>query len=256
MSSGPIYLGFYVLDVLVASTDPDFATTGDVLMLTYGSTTTDTVESTQMIDHLGRMVRRSSAWAQSFVGVPGPLATYRETVAGFGDPYLRLTATPIRAVLAVYDATDTGQATDITADVRLANRDAGLLARNQGFPWSIVQRSIGGDFSLGLTGALIPNTEAAPWLVDYVAGYVPLGGLSTDSLNYSTGLGGSTSTGSTIPEEVRHGVALRTLEVSVNPTGVLSRRVADLSVQYATAGPASSGSGAEAWLQPFAARVA
>jgi hypothetical protein len=244
-----------MLWTLSSSTDPDYATTGDVLSLLHGATTTDVVGTTQEIDHLSRLVRRASAWVEGKVGEPLAVATYRETVAGYGDRYLRLSRWPVRAVRAVYDATDTGSASDITSDVLLEDRDAGLLARDRGFAWTNTDRISGGDMSMGLTGAHLPGAEMKPYLVEYVAGYVPLGGITCGAPNWTTGAVEGTSTGPTLPDDLRHAVALRVLEFQANPMGVSSRRLGDLAVTYANAtgfgGAGRTVSAAEEWLAPY-----
>lgn len=243
------------LFVCASSTDPDYCTTGDVMHILFGSTTTGVVTTTQEIDQIGRLVRRASAWADQHVGYPLGASLYQETVPAKGGRYLVLSRTPIRSVLRMYDATDTGNATAVcSTEFRVENPEAGFLSRDIGFAWTQLEYSTGGDFNLGLTGYLHPGMETRPWLVEYVAGYIPLNGVSTDSEAYSTaGPNGTTTTATNLPDDIRQAVAIRAAELQSNPLGVSLRRVGDLQVNYRSAGPLEVGrlSEAESLLMPY-----
>lgn len=229
-----------MLNVCASASDNTFATTGDVLLALYGATTTQVVASTGEINYLGQLVQRASAWAETYIGYPLGLQVYSESVAAFGGRRLMLSRTPIRAVLRLLDSTTTSAANSLgSSEFIIEDREAGFLARDQGFSWTEMNLISAGDFNLGLTGALLPNLERKSWLVEYVAGYAPLGGLSTDSPAYTTQW--STSTGSTLPDDVRHAVTLKAVEMQMNPLGVVSRRVGDLAVDYLSARPGSGG---------------
>lgn len=245
-----------MIRVCSSSTDGDYATTGDLMMLLFQATTTAVVATTGEIDHLGRLVRRASAWAEAYVGYPLGLQVYSESLPAFGGRRLVVSRTPVVAVLRLFDSTATCEATEVlSSEYVVEDRVAGFLARDQGFPWTLTERTGAGDFSLGLAGYRQPGQEQRPWLVEYAAGYVPIGGVTTSSPNWSTaGPGGSTTTGQTLPEDVRQAVAIRAAEFQANPLGVSSRRVGDLAVDYATAGPTGTGravSAAERMLEPY-----
>src|SRR5205814_298683 len=173
-----------------------------------GATATSTAQDTVFSDR----IRQASRWAESYLGFPPTLQTYRETVAGFGRRSLLLSRTPVRSVASVFDATDTGQATQIlTSEFKVENADAGLLTRREGFGWTAALQppGSGGPFlsSIPLEAAPLAGQEYKPWLVDYAAGWT-YGGLATTSANYST-VAGTTSTERTLPEDVELAVLLK-----------------------------------------------
>lgn len=226
-----------MLIVCTSSTDPDLCSTGDAMMAIFGATTTAMVATTQEIDHVSRLIRRASGWAETFLGYPLAQATYSETLGGSGGRLLMLSRTPVRAVLRFFDATDTGEATEIcSSDYHLEDRDAGFLARDQGWAWSQVERTTGGEMNLGLTGYLPPGFGRKPWYIEYVAGYVPLAGQSCGGDHWTTGAAEGTSTAATMPEDIRQAVAAKTAMLYSNPLGVSSRRVGDLAVEYRDGG--------------------
>lgn len=242
-----------MLTVCTTSTDTTYISTGDVLRAAFGATSTDGVTSAEL-DYLITLAARASAWADAYLGYPLGVQTYQETLPGLGGRYLVLGRTPIRAVLRLFDATDTGNATELdSSDYRLEDREAGFLSRDRGFSWTAIERRTGGDFNFGLTGYIQPGMETRPWLVEYVAGYVPAGGIDTGSGNWTTAAAEGTSTGTTLPADIRQAVALRAAELFANPQGVVSRRVGDLMVEYQSAGPGIGGrlSEAERMLLPY-----
>ena len=237
-----------MIQVCSSSTDSEYATTGDVMQLLFGATTTAMVATTGEINYLGTLVRRASVWAEMRLGYPLGLQTYSESVPAYGGRHLVLARTPIVSVLRLFDSTTTCEATAYcSTDYVIDDAEAGFLSRNGGWAWSQGEQ-FGSDFSLGLTGSRVPGFETRPWLVEYVAGYIPIGGLSTASENWSTaGPNGATTTGTTLPEDIRQAVAIKAAEYQGNPMGIRSRRVGDLAVEYA-----SEGSGrADAMLAPY-----
>ena len=241
-----------MLNVCVSASDPDYATCGDVMAVLFGSTTTGNVATTQEMDQISRTIRRASAWAESVLGQPLALQTYQETVPGFGGRALLLARTPIVAVLRLFDSTSTASATEYcSTHYSVEDRDAGVLARDAGWPWSNAAQ-YASDFSLGLTAARLPGMESRPWLVEYVAGYTIL---ATTSTCHGRSTADETwTTGPTLPEDIKQAVILKAVEFQSNPLGVRSRKVGDLAVEYATAGLTGRGglvSAAEALLAPY-----
>src|SRR6266404_5468333 len=175
------------LDVTVASTDQDLTTTSALKAMVLGASATSTVQDA----FLSALVRRSSKWAETYIGQPLTVQTYRETVAGYGRRNLMLSRTPIRAIAAIYDATDTGTAQAVgTSEIRIEDAEAGLLSRDIGFGWNATlqfRAAFSGLYSdaIPLDPAPMPGQEYRPWLVDYVAGY-SYGGVDTGSANWST----------------------------------------------------------------------
>ena len=239
-----------MLTICSSTTELDFTTTGAVMMELFKSTTTANVDSTQQITYLGTLIRRASAWAERYVQRPLGLQVYSETLPAAGDNVLMLSRRPVVAVLRMFDATATGSATEFcSTDYRVEDAEAGFLGRDAGFAWTAQRAYSAGDFNLGLTSAVLPGRVERPWLVEYAAGYVPIGGVTTSSENWSTaGPNGATTTGRTLPDDVEQAVILKVKEWWEGVSGVESERVGDLAVSYARGeGP----SPAEALLAPY-----
>lgn len=239
-----------MLTVCVSASDPDLATTGDVMLELFGATTTDQVTTTGELNRISALVRRASAWAEVYVGYPLLAQVYSESLPAFGGRRLMVSRTPLRAVLRLFDSTATCTATQLLAscgEFLLEDMEAGLLARDEGFEWSETVRTSAGTFNFGIMDYHQPGMEERPWLCEYAAGWVPLGGITSSSDNYDATY--ATSTAPSVPEDVRHAVTLKAAAWFQNPLGLVSKRVGDLSLQYRSE---SEGPGlAEALLNPY-----
>lgn len=221
-----------MISVAVASTDEDLTTTGLLKEIVLGATAT----STALDGYLGRIVRRSSRWAESFIDA-GPLTvqTYRETVSAFGRRSLLLSRTPVRAVIGFYRGTDTDDALAIlTSEFTVEDREAGIISRNQGFAWEVPFQwhgsALSGGDAIPLDPQPLSGQESKPYLVDYVAGWA-YGGVDTGSANWST-VAGTTSTGRTLPEDVEMAIIQRGQRLFQNRDGIASESLGDAAVTY------------------------
>jgi hypothetical protein len=224
-----------MLSVITKSTDVDLTTTSALKALALGATTTSTAQDTL----LSNVARRASKWAESYIGKALTVQTYRETLPAYGRRSLMLSRTPVRAIKAVYDATDTGVAQRLgTTEYRLEDPDSGLITRDAGFAWSASMQgriglsAYGGSESIPLDPAPMPGQEYKPWLVDYVAGWT-YAGVDTGSDNWSTE-NGATDTGRTLPEDIEQAVLLRAQMAweGLDLEGKDSEALGDLSVKY------------------------
>ena len=239
-----------MLTVCTTSTDEDLATTGDAMLAIFGATTTSVVTTTQDIEYAGRLARRASRWAESYVGRPLTLQVYSETLPAAGDDLLMLSRYPVVAMLRLFDSSATSAATELkSTEYRVESAEAGLIGRDAGFRWTAQQMVGETCFSLGLTPSYLPGRVTRPWLAEYVAGYRVVGSTVT-CMGVSSGHDAYT-TQTTLPDDVVQAVAAKAAELYANPTGVLSRRVGDLAVEYASAGPGASLAGAAALLDPY-----
>ena len=240
------------LDIITASTDRDLTSTSDLKALVLGATAT----STSADAYMSNLIRRGSRWAGSFIGQDElTVQTYRETVPGYGSRRLMLSRTPLRAIKAVYDATDTGTADQLeTTDFIVEDREAGLLAIDEGFPWTAPLQWRGaaalyGD-AIPLDPSPLSGQEYRPYLVDYVAGWT-YGGIDTGSSNWST-IAGTTSTGRTLPEDIEAGVLQRSQAFYQNRDGIAEESLGDVSVKYnARSGGVDSPYSWEELLEPY-----
>ena len=201
-----------MLTVCASSTDPYLASTGAVK---------DELRTTSTADdaRLSDLILRASAWAEQYVGYPLGLGSYQESLPSYGGLRLSLERTPVRKVFRLFDATDTGSASEFTStEYRLEDPEAGFISRDEGFRWT-------GGVTYALEPAYAPGSELAPWLCDYAAGYTLAGTTSTD-------FGGTTSTGRTLPHDIEQAVAIKAAEWFRGDDGVASKRVGDLQVSY------------------------
>ena len=236
-----------MLVVCVSSTDPDYTTTGPVLLELFGQTSSGDAVSATDIRRISDLIRAASRWAETYVGRPLGLQVYSETLAAAGDNLLVLGRRPVHAVLRLFDSTASCDATELcSTDYRVEDAEAGFLGRDKGFAWTAQEIWGKGDFSLGLTGALLPGHLTRPWMVEYGAGYVPIGGIDSGSGNWATQ---ATSTSRTLPDDIERAVVFKVSEWWDRLSGIRSERVGDLAVEYTdragTLGPA------EALLEPY-----
>lgn len=205
----------------LASTDPDLTTTGKVRGLLLGGGATSTVQDAI----ISLAIRAASRWAESYIGYPLSVASYRETRPGYGRRNLMITQTPVRAVRRLYDSTDTGGTAILllSSEFRVEDAEGGLLSRDDGWSWTV-------PGEMDLSDRPVSGNEYKPWYVEYVAGYT-YGGLSTDSVNWSTEQG-STSTGRTLPEDIEEAVAHRALSYVDGSHNVVQETLGDLKIQY------------------------
>ena len=168
----------------------------------------------------------ASQWTANYIGQPIHRAVYSETVKAYGGLNLSLSRTPVRGVRRVFSATDTGTATELcSTDYRL-DQEGGFLNRDRGWAWTAQNY-------WNITYTPIPNSETAPWLVEYEAGFLNTSGSSsTDTDTYAV-----TSTDATMPQEIIRATMITARQLYVNAEGVVkSKKVGDLSITYATEG--------------------
>jgi hypothetical protein len=126
-----------------------YATAKDALRLNYEDQTV-----------LDQFIRSASAAIVRYCQRPFARAVYQETVAGYGRTRLRLTGTPVVRIASLLHR---GQTVEGWA---LDNPEAGLITREQGWPWSA-------QVSLGtLEATVVPASEQAVYQVIYTGGYL------------------------------------------------------------------------------------
>lgn len=226
-----------MLTVCVSASEQDWTTTGAVMRELFGSTTTGNFATTGEQDRLSDLIRRASAWAESYVGFPLALQVYSESLPASGGRRLMLSRTPLVKVLRLFDSTATCDATMYcSSEYLIEDRVAGFLARDRGFAWTAIEYTTAGDFSLGLTGALLPGMERRRWLAEYAAGYFAVGTTSSTDRGLTTG-DENWTTGRTLPYDIEQAVIEKVGQWWARSEGVASRRVGDLAIDYRSEGP-------------------
>lgn len=205
------------LDIVTETTEIGLTTVATV-KTELGITTTSNDARIELL------VRRATAWAETFVGYPLLAKRYRETLAGYGTRNLMASRTPVRSIASLFFGTDTGDdATQLlTTEFGLESKP-GFLTRTDGWEWSVPVQQ---DYEL----RPVPGEEYQPWLIDYVAGFT-LDGLSSSSPNWSTEKG-TTSTGRSLPYDIESAVIRKTVSVYTGIDGVFSKKVGDLAIIY------------------------
>jgi len=173
-------------------------------------------------ESLTRFLRRSSARIETFVGRPLLHQVYQAVLPSYGGPILQLPAHPVRAVLRVFDGTDTGTGTQLSSTEYAVDYERGQLVRNAGWPWTYVSYAEVAPYPE-------PGQEYNRWLVEFSAGYVPpLGKVSTGD--------GTTTTSCTIPFDIQDAAISLTRSLwyaRTREAGITSKSVGELSVSYA-----------------------
>ncbi len=220
-----------MFQVCTTAADADYATTGDVMMVLFRSTSTAMVATTQEMDYIGRLARRASRDADRVVGYTLAQQVYSEALDSAGGRRLMLGVVPLVKVLRFFDSTSTADATEIcSTDYRVESWDAGLLSRDAGWRWTADLVTGETCFNMGLSPAWRPGQRTRPWLVEYIAGFSPTG--TTSTATGRTTDDPTWTTGPTLPDDLAQAVALRAAQAYTNPLGVSSRSVGDLSVSY------------------------
>jgi hypothetical protein len=212
-----------MLEIVTASSDPQYTTTAAVKALLGTTETSDD-------SLINSMITVASRWADNYVGYPLSAAGYRETLSGFGGRRMILSRRPVRSVDSLWSATDTGTATTYLTSEFKVDRDDGFLERDEGFAWDAP--GVPRPFSVPLGVAYWAGEEESPWLADYTAGYT-YSGVTTDSDIWSTEHG-TTSTGRTLPEDIEHAVLMKAAELYEDEGDIVERSVGDLRLKYAT----------------------
>lgn len=233
-----------MLVACTTGTVQDYASTGDAMMLIFGSTATGVVGTTQEIDYVGRLVRRASRWADAEINGRGDACeieaqVYSESLPAYGHRGLMVSRVPLVKILRLFDSTDTCEATEFcSTDYTVRSYEAGVIERDQGFAWTADRYDGQSDFNLGLTPAYRAESVERRWLVEYLAGYFISG--TTACMGGRTTADDTWTTGPTLPDDVVHAVAVRAAELYSNPMNVQRRKVGDLDVTYGSAGPGRS----------------
>lgn len=180
---------------------------------------------------LGKFILRASARIEAYCGRTFGVQKYQEIIPAYGGITLQLARYPIRKVFRVFDGTDTDGSAELSATGYRIDYALGQLNRDEGFPWTYqVGRSISFE---PLSGQEYHN-----WLVEYSAGYVPVGGWT------STWEAGASSTDTTLPPDLQDACIGLVQDMYLKrgrDANVQSERVGELSITYAQRSPGQSG---------------
>jgi len=213
-----------MITVLATATDEDLVTLENL------KETLDITDA-NLDNKISRIITRAGKRVSSYIGTPVlGLQKYQAILPSYGSINLQLPRHPVRDILRVFDGTDTGVDNEYTSTDYRVDKERGWLNRDEG--WGLSRQVE--DRTAGPAEIVVPGGEYKRWLVEFTAGYVLSGGLSTSSALWSTA-GGSTSTGPTLPDEIEDA----TIEVAkgmylsrLRDPGVTSERVGEVSITY------------------------
>lgn len=183
------------------------------------------VTDSQFDESLTRFIRRSSARIAAYCDRPLLAQTYQAALPSYGGPVLQLPHYPVRAVLRVFDGTDTGTATELSSTEYRVNYAKGQLYRDEGFPWTFSSFPEVAPFPE-------PGREYTNWLVEFSAGYIPANGKNACSTS-----DGTTSTACDVPMDLQDAAITLTRSMWYGrnrEAGVSSKSVGELSISYAS----------------------
>ena len=170
---------------------------------------------------LTRFMRRATGRIETYVGRPLLSQVYTAALPSYGGPILQLPTHPVRAVLRVFDGTDTGTAIAVTSTEYVVDKPRGQLVRNVGWPWTYQSYAEVAPFPE-------PGQEYTRWLVDFSAGYIPANGKEST-------VDGTTTTGTTVPPDLQEAAISLTRSMWFSRTresGITSKHVGELSISY------------------------
>lgn len=198
------------LTVCSSSTGEALATTAE-LRLMMGTTSTENDAEQQAA------INAASRWAEDVVGYPLTVQLYQELLPAFGMQELILSRIPVRTIEAIFDASDSGSAGEILTSERRLDADAGIVQRNDAFPWSA-------PLEWNISPHPIAFQEMPEWRVDYSAGYAVAETTSTSIDAYTTQ--------ETLPPTIKRATLMKAAEM-LDPMigGIVEQAVGDLRVR-------------------------
>lgn len=200
--------------------------------------TTATSDDTYMSD----LIRRASSWAEGYVGYPLTSQIYAELVPAYDGLNLRLSRTPVRSIIRFFDTTDTGAATAYCSTMYRLDPETGFINRDMGWSWTEQE-------NIRLARYVVPQSEYAPYYVEYQAGFIdPNLSTSTSAGMPYTTAGCSTSTHFALPFDIHQAVVEKVIQLYRNPGGVQEQKIGSLQITYASE---STDGIAERLLQPY-----
>ena len=205
-----------MLTVTLASTEQAASDTASLRALIG---TTSTADDARQLAAL----KAATRWAESYIGYPLFVASYRETRPSYSSRRLMLSRTPVRAVAQLLDAPSPDDGAAVLSSEFGVDREAGFLTRDEGWEWSA-------PVEYDLTPVPRAGQEYEQWLVDYMAGWT-FGGIEPTSANYSTEAG-TTSTGRTLPEDIEEAVLTKAAALYEGTESVDAEQLGDLKVTY------------------------
>ena len=218
--------------VSASSTDSTLITTAYYRSILGVASTAD--DATQLL-----LVKAASKWASDYVAFPLWAQIYSESLPAYGTRDLLVSGRPVMQVLRLLDSSSTASATQYCSTDFSVDMDAGIYRKASGV-WSATN-----TVAYHLGPYVPPRSEADIWYTEYLAGYI-VGGLSTSDTIYSTGgIGGSTTTAETLPDDIKLAVALRAVQMSRagQTLGIADKSIGDLSITYGAGSAGSSVAG-------------
>lgn len=181
------------------------------------------ITDNQYDETLTRFITRASRRIETHVGRSLAVQRYQTVLPAYGRKRLMLSAYPVRAILRMFDGTDTGEATAYTATDYHLNTEVGSIERDEGWSWTLQTKPDVIPFPE-------PGQEYGQYLVEFSAGYILPAGKDSGST-----WDGTTSTGPTIPSDIEDAciqLVKSQWHSRKREDGLVSKTVGDLSLTW------------------------
>lgn len=172
---------------------------------------------------LTRFIKRASGRIETHVGRTLAVQTYQSVLPAYGRKRLTLPAYPVRAVLRVFEGTDTGTENELTSTDYHLNKEAGFIERDEGWAWTLQAKPDVITFPE-------PSQEYGKYLVEFGAGYILPAGKDSGSTD-----DGTTSTGQTLPQDIEDaciGLVRSMWHSRKRETDLVSKKVGDIALTW------------------------
>lgn len=172
---------------------------------------------------LTRFITRASGRIETYLGRTLAVQTYQTVLPAYGRKRLTLPAYPVRAVLRIFEGTDTGTANALTSTDYHVNTESGFIERDEGWAWTLQTKADVIPFPE-------PGQEYGQYFVEFGAGYVLPAGKDSGSTD-----DGTTSTGRTLPHDIEDaciGLVRSMWQSRKRETDLISKKVGDISLTW------------------------
>jgi hypothetical protein len=196
--------------VCSSSTGEALATTAELREVIGASATSHDDEQQAAVD-------AASRWVEDVVGYPLTVQVYQELLPAYGMQELILSRIPVINIEAIFDGSDSGTAGEILTSERRLDAQAGIIQRDDAFPWSA-------PLEWNIASHPVAFQEYREWRVEYAAGYRVDETTSTAA--------GTTSTQASLPATIKRATLLKAAEF-LQPMvgGVVEQSVGDLRIR-------------------------
>lgn len=181
------------------------------------------ITDNQFDETLTRFISRASRRIATHIRPTLGVWKYQTVLPAYGRKRLMLPAYPIRAILRMFDGTDTGTANELTSTDYHLNAEIGAIERDEGWSWTMQTKPDVISFPE-------PGQEYGRYLVEFGAGYLLPSGKDSGST-----WDGTTSTGQTLDGDIEEAciqLVRSQWQSRKREEGLISKKVGDISLTW------------------------